>query len=595
MSAKKQVEALLSEAGGTTAATVKASLAAASQEIHTMLEATKSSFNKLCINMEKARNKAEVLQAFKEFNAVVRILLEAAPGDQHDHLVRDVLCSFDLSKRLRKSLLSTSPVPVALLQYKEAVATDLAVTMREQTARALLYDEKDEEMLLRLLPVPSPPHEGEPIGSDGAPQGKGLLPKKRTFAEIDELPVTTKVSAVPALASLSRMQELIDQGSVSKKQALLTREKLRAGLHDPRGLLQMVGSSTNALERAKKMEILKCAGFVFDENKKSQGKVPFADKLQMARTRLELGLGGHTLGDTLLFGAKVLSTPGVLTPKNISDVESNVTEAKTTWRHQNAYVKMVIAGCMNQARSIFEKFDEILHGPAPEKLVEETHKNVRRLLKSQECQIFHSQVDKTDKDAVASCDNFIRKLTEAVAPILPITLRNKSLDGGYFRAALQLAAAAEFLFAQYEADVRIKANPAGVVGMCNNMHADIKRSAIYNEELKPLGEFIKDMKTQYQTSMGLGTSFARDPSISKGGRGKKARSHWRSFAHRGQNFSRSRGMQQLSARGRGSGGPHTEAQSSYDEASQWRNAGPGVCYAYQAGNCMRGRSCRFSH
>ena len=134
---------------------------------------------------------------------------------------------------------------------------------------------------------------------------------------------------------------------------------------------------------------------------------------------------------------------------------------------------------------------------------------------------------------MAACDNFIRKLTEAVAPILPITLRNKSLDGGYFRAALQLAAAAEFLFAQYEADVRIKANPAGVVGMCNNMHADIKRSAIYNEELKPLGEFIKDMKTQYQTSMGLGTSFARDPSISRGGRGKKARSHWRSFTNRG--------------------------------------------------------------
>ena len=70
----------------------------------------------------------------------------------------------------------------------------------------------------------------------------------------------------------------------------------------------MVGSSTNALERAKKMEILKCAGFVFDENQKSQGKVPFADRLQIARTRLELGLGGHTLSDTILFGAKVLST-----------------------------------------------------------------------------------------------------------------------------------------------------------------------------------------------------------------------------------------------------------------------------------------------
>ena len=41
----------------------------------------------------------------------------------------------------------------------------------------------------------------------------------------------------------------------------------------------MVGSSTNALEHAKKMEILKSAGVVFNESKKSQGKTSFADKL----------------------------------------------------------------------------------------------------------------------------------------------------------------------------------------------------------------------------------------------------------------------------------------------------------------------------
>ena len=106
-------------------------------------------------------------QAFKEFNAVVRILLEAAPGEQHDNLVRNSLCSLKLSKRLKETLLSTTPVAVALLQYKEAVATDVAVTMRKQVYRALLYDEKDEEILLRLLPVPSPPYDGVPAQSDG--------------------------------------------------------------------------------------------------------------------------------------------------------------------------------------------------------------------------------------------------------------------------------------------------------------------------------------------------------------------------------------------------------------------------------------------
>ena len=132
------MEALLSEAVGSTAATAKANLTAAVQEIQTILSATKSSVYDLCVNMERAKYMVEVKQAFKELNAVVRILLEAAPTDQHDTLVRDSLWSLKLSKRLRETLLSTSPVTVALLQDKEAVATDLAVTMRAQAARALL-------------------------------------------------------------------------------------------------------------------------------------------------------------------------------------------------------------------------------------------------------------------------------------------------------------------------------------------------------------------------------------------------------------------------------------------------------------------------
>ena len=73
---------------------------------------------------------------------------------------------------------------------------------------------------------------------------------------------------------------------------------------------------------------------------------------------------------------------------------------------------------------------------------------------------------------------FIKKTVEAVSPIIPITIRNKSLDGGYFRTAMGLLAAAEFLFAQYESDVRAQANPAGVIGMCLSMHAEFERGAI---------------------------------------------------------------------------------------------------------------------
>ena len=69
---------------------------------------------------------------------------------------------------------------------------------------------------------------------------------------------------------------------------------------------------------------------MFNENKRSQEKISFSDRLTMATTRLELGLGGHALSDTLLFGAKVLSTPGVLLVKNILDVENNIIDGKTT-------------------------------------------------------------------------------------------------------------------------------------------------------------------------------------------------------------------------------------------------------------------------
>ena len=81
-----------------------------------------------------------------------------------------------------------------------------------------------------------------------------------------------------------------------------------------------------------------------------------------------------------MFGAKVLSLPGFLTKKNIADVENNVVTASTTWKHQNAYAKIMIAGCTSQAIKILEGFDEILDGPSPEELVESTHEDIAKLL-----------------------------------------------------------------------------------------------------------------------------------------------------------------------------------------------------------------------
>ena len=48
-----------------------------------------------------------------------------------------------------------------------------------------------------------------------------------------------------------------------------------------------------------------------------------AERLNAATMRLELGLGGQSVPDTILFGTKVLSTVGVLSKKNIQDIENN--------------------------------------------------------------------------------------------------------------------------------------------------------------------------------------------------------------------------------------------------------------------------------
>ena len=98
---------------------------------------------------------------------------------------------------------------------------------------------------------------------------------------------------------------------------------------------------------------------------KTRGSRPFtklfsSDKFSDAKVWLELGLGGQSVTDTLTFRAKVLSSPGFITPKNISDVKNGIVEGNTTWKHQDVYCKMLIAGCLNQSKRILQKYDEIL-------------------------------------------------------------------------------------------------------------------------------------------------------------------------------------------------------------------------------------------
>ena len=93
----------------------------------------------------------------------------------------------------------------------------------------------------------------------------------------------------------------------------MTRENLRTAQHDPKGLLDLVHTSTNALEHARKLELQKSKGYISHPNKNRS----MIEKFNAAKVRLDLGLGGQPISDTLLLGARVMSTPEVSTAKNV--------------------------------------------------------------------------------------------------------------------------------------------------------------------------------------------------------------------------------------------------------------------------------------
>ena len=82
--------------------------------------------------------------------------------------------------------------------------------------------------------------------------------------------------------------------------------------------MNLVNTSTSALEHTKNLGLLSAS--IWDS-------------------------GGQSITDSLLFGKKVLSTPLVLSNKNVNDLENNYVEGNTTWSHQKSYVKMLTAGC----------------------------------------------------------------------------------------------------------------------------------------------------------------------------------------------------------------------------------------------------------
>ena len=582
MSVEQEITDLIHEVGGMSETASVETVAMTVAAVKELLVATNDSLLALCERDESATSKEGIKAAFQHFNKVMRIFQEMAPNES---LVLDAICKLKVSEYFRGLLVSATSLREAIITYKNGVLQDLASLLQDKKKRADI----DDQLISKFLPGDGP-SAAEGLGVSGVVGSSSL---KRGFSTVVSTGEVTRIpkkrSTIPALATLQQFSG----DNATKKSVLVTRAKIRAGQHDPKGLLDLMVTTTNALERTKKLELLKSSGLL---NKSQNSKKSFSEKLNEATVRLDLGLGGHKVRESITFGAKVLSSPGFLSEKNILEVENNVVEGKTTWKHQDAYCKMVIEGCLNQAKRILHKYDEILYGSSPELLVETTHDEIRKLLLSKECRELLREV--VDDDSASVGTPLIKKIVEAVAPIVPITLRKHSLDGTYLRQALHLLGAAEMLFVQYPSDVREHSNPAGFVGLATAMHSEFEGAIYYNNnELKSLSDFTKEMKSQYQTSLGLGTAFSKDafPGTRRRRVGR-GRNYWRG----GRSFLRGVTRAQASGQTLGSNVFLGTGQQSLQGSATGRGSGVpirgrGVCYGYQQGTCHRGASCRFIH
>ena len=134
----------------------------------------------------------------------------------------------------------------------------------------VVSEEKDDELFPQFLP------EHGVLGSIPAKEDlvvEGIAHRKRSVSQVLTGSALTSIpkkkSSIPALNVLTSLTGGEEGGSTGSKRKLLTREKLRAGLHDPKGLLNLTGPSTNALEPTKKLELLKGAGYEFNFKGKS--------------------------------------------------------------------------------------------------------------------------------------------------------------------------------------------------------------------------------------------------------------------------------------------------------------------------------------
>ena len=136
----------LTAAGDTSSDKILTDLQVAFQKVKKLLCNKNDTLSDICLSIESAENRDELKVGFDYLNRIVRILLVAAPGIEHNRNVAEVLRELKCSEKLLFHLKS-STVRQAVIQYKTEVTKDLVGKIRQTEVLARLDDSFDEKLI----------------------------------------------------------------------------------------------------------------------------------------------------------------------------------------------------------------------------------------------------------------------------------------------------------------------------------------------------------------------------------------------------------------------------------------------------------------
>ena len=198
-------------------------------EVAKLLRKTDYSFLEICTEVEHATSRNDCRQAFRHFNKVVRMILLAAPGGEHDHIVKDAICALEPSEQFRTLVEEHASVSAAITAYKKMVLQSLAATLHDQETTVSVSDVQDDALFDEFLSKPSvnlPAQSAQvPVIPPAVHPPEAQLSRKRGISVLAAEPLPAvfpkkKKSSIPALASLSSVSDMGDASGQTKKRTL---------------------------------------------------------------------------------------------------------------------------------------------------------------------------------------------------------------------------------------------------------------------------------------------------------------------------------------------------------------------------------------